>query len=175
MIEKLEPEFSFIVHPSELEDVEIKFELKAESDERAALSKRFELKGIEAFNMILKVKPLRRENVIRLRGNFCATVFQSCIVSLVPIRNTIEEEFEIIFFEEKQIDRLDCEDVDNLEPYFNDTIDLGEIVSGELALAIDQYPRAEGISDAAMAPYLPKHDELETKPFGGLAALKRKK
>ncbi len=175
MVEKLEPEFSFIVHPSELEDVEIKYELNADSDERDALSKRFELKGIEIFNIILKVKPLRRENAIRLRGKLYATVFQSCIVSLAPIRNTIEEEFEIIFCEEKQIDRPGCEDVDNLEPYFNDTIDLGETASGELALAIDQYPRAEGISDAAMAPYLPKHDDLETKPFGGLAALKRKK
>jgi len=175
MVNKLEPEFSFIVHPSDLEDVEKQFELSAESDERAALSKRFGLKAIDAFNSILKIKPLRKKNAIRLRGKLYASVVQSCIVSLVPIKNTVEEEFEIIFREGNQIDRTGSEDIDELEPYFDDTIDIGEIASGELALAIDQYPRAPGISDDAVEPYLGIQDDLETKPFGGLAALKRKK
>jgi uncharacterized metal-binding protein YceD (DUF177 family) len=175
MVNKLEPEFSFIVHPSELVDVEKKFELTAESDERAALSKRFGLKAIDAFNLIVKIKPLREKNAIRLRGQLYASVIQSCIVSLVPIKNTVEEEFEIIFREENQIDRTGSEDIDELESYFDDTIDIGEIASGELALAIDQYPRAPGISDEVVEPYLRKQDDLKTKPFGGLAALKRKK
>ena len=175
MLNKLEPEFSFIVHPSELVDVEKKFELTAESDERAALSRRFGLKAIDAFNLILKMKPLRKKNAIRLRGKLYATVVQSCIVSLVPIKNTVEEEFEILFREENQIDRDGREDVDELEPYFEDTIDIGEIASGELALAIDQYPRAPGISDDVVDHYLGKQDDLKSKPFGGLAALKRKK
>ena len=106
MTEKPEPEFTFIVHPSELEDVEKSYKLTAESHERVALSKRFGLSAIETFNLILKMKPLRRENAIRLRGKLYATVIQSCIVSLVPIKNTIEEEFEVIFREENQLDQL---------------------------------------------------------------------
>lgn len=175
MVEKREPEFSFIVHPSELESVEIKYELTAESDERDALSKRFGLKAIEAFNLILKMKRLRKENAIRLRGKLYASVIQNCVVSAVPIKNTIEEEFEVIFHEEFQIDRSKNEDIDELEPYFDDTIDIGEFASGELALAINPYPRAPGISDDVVEPYLRKQDDLETKPFGGLAALKRNK
>ena len=174
MANKLEPEFSFIVHPSELVDVEKKFELTAERDERSALSTRFGLKAIDVFNLIVKIKRLRKKNAIRLRGQLYASVVQSCIVSLVPIKNTVEEEFEIIFREENQIDRTGSEDVDELEPYFDDIIDIGEIASGELALAIDQYPRAPGISDEVVEPYLRKQDDLESKPFGGLAALKQK-
>ena len=175
MVNKLEPEFSFIVHPSELVDVEKKFELTAESDERAALSKRFGLKAIDAFNLIVKIKPLREKNAIRLRGQLYASVIQSCVVSAVPIKNTIEEEFEVIFHEEFQIDKSKNEDIDELEPYFDDTIDIGEFASGELALAINPYPRVPGISVDVVEPYLRKQDDLETKPFGGLAALKRNK
>ena len=175
MAKELEPEFTFILHPSELEDVETKYELTAESDERSALSKRFGLRAIEFLNLKFKIKPLRRGNVIRLRGKLYASVVQNCIVSLIPIKNTIQEEFEIIFREENHIDRVECEDIDDLEPFFEDTIDLGEIGASELALAIDQYPRAPGISDNLMKPYLRKQDDLDSKPFGGLAALKRKK
>ena len=175
MTEKPEPEFTFIVHPSELEDVEISYKLTAESHERVALSKRFGLRAIETFNLILKMKPLRQENAIRLRGKLYATVIQSCIVSLVPIKNTIEEEFEVIFRDENQLDSASVEDADEVEPYFGDTIDLGEVAAGEFALAIDQYPRAPGISDDVLEPYLHKEDDLENKPLGGLAALKRKK
>lgn len=175
MVEKPKPEFSFIVHPSELEGVETKFELTAESDERTALSKRFGINAIEAFSLILKMKPLRKENTIRLRGRLYATVIQSCVVSVLPVKNTIEEEFEIFFREQFQIDRSEDEDIDEWEPYFDDSIDIGDISSGELALAIDPYPRVPELSDDAIGPYLRKRGDPETAPFAGLAALKRKK
>ena len=175
MAENPEPEFSFIIHPSELEDAEIKYELTTESGERAALSKRFGLKAIEVFDLILEIELLRKEDAIRLRGKFYASVIQSCVVSMVSVTNIIEEEFEIFFREESHIDSVGNEDIDELEPYFDDTIDIGDIASGELGLAIDPYPRAPGIADDAVKPYVRKREEVETKPFAGLAALKRNK
>ena len=175
MTRQPEPEFSFILHPSELEDTETTYELTAESDECAALSERFQLKAIEGFNFILKMKPLRKENAIRLRGKLYATVVQSCVVSMVLVTNIIEEEFEIFFREESQIDNSGNENIDRFEPYLADTIDIGEIASEELALAIDPYPRAAGIATDALGPYLGKREDPGTKPFAGLAALKRNK
>ncbi|NKB21146.1 MAG: DUF177 domain-containing protein [Alphaproteobacteria bacterium] len=175
MVGQPEPEFSFIVHPSELTDKEVKYDLSAESDECNALAERFGLQAIETFNCTLSVKFLRREKAIRLRGKLHAKVVQSCVVSMVSVENVIEDEFEILFREETQIDSDETDDVVQFEPYSGDLIDVGEIASEELALMLDPYPRSPEIADQVLGPYLPGPEDPTTKPFAALAALKRTK
>ena len=170
-----EPEFSFIIHPSEITDKEIKYDLSAESDECAALAERFGLQSIEEFSSVLMVRFLRREKAIRLRGKLTAKVVQSCVVSMAPVENAIEEEFEVLFRDEKQIDRDEIDDIVQFEPYIDDQIDIGEIVSEELALALDPYPRSSELADKVLGPYLPEPEDPAMKPFAALAALKGSK
>ena len=175
LAEGIEPEFSFIIHPSEITDKTVKFELSAESDECAALAERFGLQAIEFFESVLTVRFLRREKAIRLRGKLRAKVIQSCVVSMAPVESLIEEEFEILFHDENQIDRDELDDVVQFEPYSNDLIDIGEVASEELALALDPYPRSPEIADEVLGPYLPELEDPGMKPFAALAALKRNK
>ena len=175
MVGQHEPEFSFIIHPSELTDKEVKYELSAESAERAALAERFGLLALERFESTLAIKFLKREKAIRLTGRLDATVVQSCVVSMVPVENAVTEEFEIFFREENQIDKDDVEEIIEFEPYSGDEIDIGEVVSEELALALDPYPRSPQSADELLGPYLPEPEDPGTKPFAALAALKRTK
>jgi uncharacterized metal-binding protein YceD (DUF177 family) len=175
MDERPEPEFSFIIHPSEITDKEIKYSLTAESDECAALAVRFGLRAVEEFSSVLMLRFLRREKAIRLRGKLTAKVVQSCVVSMAPVENAIAEEFEVLFRNENQIDRDEIDDIVQFEPYEGDQIDIGEIVSEELALALDPYPRSMELADKVLGPYLLEPEDPAMKPFAALAALKRSK
>ncbi len=168
-------EFSFLIHPSELDEVETKFDLNAESNERSALSHRFGLQGIDAFKLSITVKHLRKRNAVQVNGKLHAQIIQNCVVSLIPIENTIDEVFEVIFYEKNQLVSEELFDDDQFETYENDTIDLGEFGAQELALATNPYPRAEGIADETIGPYLPTNDNTKTNPFSALAGIKQKK
>jgi uncharacterized metal-binding protein YceD (DUF177 family) len=175
VVGQFEPEFSFTIHPSEITDKEVKYDLSAESGECAALAERFGLRAIKAFDAVLSVRFLRREKAIRLRGKLSASVVQSCVVSMAPVENTIEEEFEVLFRDENHTDRDELDDIVQFEPYSDDLINLGEIASEELALALDPYPRSSQLADEVLGPYLPEPQDPATKPFAALAALKRTK
>ncbi|MBK18340.1 MAG: hypothetical protein CMM52_05830 [Rhodospirillaceae bacterium] len=175
MIENPEPEFSYIVQPSELAENEIKHELLVESEACAALAERFGLQAIKNFSAQVKIQRLVREKAIRVSGEIAAEVVQTCVVSMTPVENIISETFEIHFREQSQIDEGETEEIEEFEPFSDDTIDIGEVVSEELALALDPYPRASGIADDVLGPYLPEPEDPETKPFAALAALKRTK
>ena len=168
-------EFSFLIHPSELEEVETKFDLNAESNERSALSDRFGLQGIDIFKLSIIVKYHKNKNAVQVNGKLYAQIIQNCVVSLVPIENTIDEMFEVTFYNKNQLVSKNLFDEAEFESYENDTIDLGELGAQEFALAINPYPRAEGIADETIGPYLPTKDNTKTNPFTALAAIKQKK
>ena len=94
-----------------------------------------------------------------MNGTLYAKIIQNCVVSLVPIENTIDEEFEAIFYDENQLVSEELFDEEQFETYKNDTIDLGEFGAQELAIG----------------PYLPTKNKMKTKPFAALADIKQKK
>ena len=94
---------------------------------------------------------------------------------MAPVENTIDEEFEVLFRDENQIDRDEVDDIVQFEPYSDDLINIGEIASEELALALDPYPRSPELADKVLGPYLPEPEDPAMKPFAALAALKRTK
>ena len=165
-------EFSFLIHPSELEGVETNFDLKAESNERSALAGRFGLQGVDVFQLSITVKHPRNKNAVQVNGRLYAEIIQNCVVSLIPIENTINEVFEVIFYDKNQLVSEELFNGEQFEIYEDDTIDLGEFGAQELALATNPYPRAEGIADETIGPYLPTNDNTKTNPFAPLAGIK---
>ena len=99
-------EYSFLIHPSELERGETKFDLNAESNERSALSDRFGLQGIDIFKLSIIVKYHKNKNAVQVNGKLYAQIIQNCVVSLVPIENTNDEMNEVIFNYKNQLDKL---------------------------------------------------------------------
>ncbi len=172
------PEFSRIVRLDALGEDEMPLDLRATDEECAALARRF---AISAISGLRASGGLGRSvgGRVRLRVTLEADVRQTCVVTLDPVANRIEEDLDITFEPEPgrsaALDIAFDEAVDR-EPLTGDSLDLGEIVAEELALSLDPYPRKQGISletgpggTAAQRAEPPRDG-----PFEALAALKRK-
>jgi uncharacterized metal-binding protein YceD (DUF177 family) len=110
-------------------------------------------------------------------GRVRARVGQSCVVTLDPIENDIDEEIDLIFAPPEQIPELsdlvdeaaesDTEVPDPPEPIVNGVIDLGRLATDALFLGIDPYPRRP---DAVFELPVVAADP-EDHPFAALKAL----
>src|SRR5471030_1550348 len=114
---------------------------------------------------------------VHVAGRVQARIGQTCVVSLDPIENDIDEAIDLIFAPPEQIPELadlvdeavesDAEIPDPPEPIVNGVIDLGRLATDALFLAIDPYPRK---SDAVFEPPVVAADP-EDHPFAALKAL----
>jgi len=115
-----------------------------------------------------------------LHATVGATVTQSCVVTLEPVRTRIDEEISRRFLsevEELSVEHQILPEDDDTVEMLTDPIDLGLVASEAIALALPSYPRADGaaLSDAVFSEpgVKPLRDE-DLKPFSALAALKSK-
>ena len=114
-----------------------------------------------------------------LKADFGATVEQSCVVTLEPVKTRIEEKITrnyVAGFEFS--DDAESETVvDELTETLPAEIDLFEILKETLAIGLPAYPRKSGaeVGNLTVAPpnTTPLSDD-DVKPFAGLADLKDK-
>mgnify|MGYP001306283307 CR=1 FL=1 len=168
-------EFSFLIHPSELEAIEKKFVLTPESTEKIALAKRFGFEEIKNFTIKVCVKTIKSKHRVRVSGKINAKIVQNCVVSMVPIESIIDETFDVDFYDISHVVTETSSEDGSFEVYENDVIDLGELGAQELAVAANPYPRAEGLADEVIGPYLIIKEDKKNKPFAALADIKQKK
>ncbi len=103
-------------------------------------------------------------------------VGQTCVVTLEPVDNAIEEAVDILFLPEHHValsatprpPEDDEEIPEPPEPIRNGVIDLGKLAMDFLFLGIDPYPRRPG---AVFVPTVVQQDP-EEHPFAALKALK---
>ena len=113
-------------------------------------------------------------------GNIRARVGQTCVVTLDPIENDIDEPVDLMFAPPEQIPQLSdlvddavedgADTPDAPEPIEGGVIDLGRVATDALFLAIDPYPRKpDAVFEHEITPPDP-----EDHPFAALKALKAK-
>ncbi len=148
--------------------------LKLVPDEatRAALAHYIDVLAVPALVADLKATPDGKGGVA-VEGDLTATVRQTCVVSLEPFDNAVEEHIALNFLSEDAAMPAAFDETD--EDYPADVIrggavDLGAIVTEFLALGVDPYPRRPG---AVFAPPAAAEDEASS-PFAALAKLKPK-
>jgi hypothetical protein len=117
---------------------------------------------------------------VHVTGQVRARVGQTCVVTLDPIENEIDELIDLTFAPVEQIPSLsalveeatasDEEIPDPPEPIVNGVIDLGRLATDALFLAVDPYPRRP---DAAFEPPAETIDPAD-HPFAALKALQSK-
>src|SRR5579871_6625077 len=112
----------------------------------------------------------RHGNGLRATGRVSATVAQTCVVTLEPMENQVDEPIDVIFAPPSAQDSSDgapLEAEDPPEVLSNGTADLGAIAAEFLLLGIDPYPRKPGVE------FSPPADEgTGASPFAALAKLK---
>lgn len=114
---------------------------------------------------------------VHVGGHVRARIGQTCVVTLDPIENDIDEEIDLVFAPPEQIPQLadlvdeaaesDEEIPDPPEPIVNGIIDIGRLATDALLLSIDPYPRKPG---AVFEPPIIA-DDPEDHPFAALKAL----
>jgi Large ribosomal RNA subunit accumulation protein YceD len=115
---------------------------------------------------------------VHVIGRVRARIGQTCVVTLEPIENEIDEPIDLVFAPPEQIPDLsdlvdeaaesDTEIPDPPEPIINGVIDLGRLATDALFLAVDPYPRRP---DAIFQPPVETADPRD-HPFAALEALK---
>jgi len=170
-------EFSRIVDIEALADEELLQIIEATPGERAALARRFGLLALDGLRAKVRLRKERGPQ-IRVEGEFTAEVVQSCVVTLEPVRSRVADTFSISFAPAADLDQgteLDlspwAEDLP--EPLVGGAVDIGETVAQQLALALDPYPRAEGVTFAAADYPALSPDRPENGPFAALASLRK--
>lgn len=149
--------------------------LDADDDQRRALAESHDLLEVARFRFDLVVVPWKGGGV-KVTGRVKAVIAQACIISLDPVESTIDEPIDTILVPEGSklavpgwIERgemvLDAEGPDAPEMFSGDTIDAGALAEEFFALAIDPYPRKQGVSlepagDQAEEPRGPLYEKL---------------
>ena len=111
----------------------------------------------------------RRGAGVRVTGQVSARVGQTCVVTLEPVENDVEESVDLTFAETARSQAESKDGEEPPEPLAGGVIDLGAVATEFLLLGIDPYPRKVG---AEFAPV--KADDGSAKPFAALEALKKR-
>jgi uncharacterized metal-binding protein YceD (DUF177 family) len=156
--------------------------IEASEAERAAIAAGFNLISVDSLDVDLNVRR-SDSGLIVVDGVIRADVVHTCVVSLEPAPQRIDERFHVTLApagsKEAPSEPKPGAEVmvdperDQPEVVAGPTIDLGGFVLEHFSLALDPYPRAPG----AVLPAEPAigADEPAPSPFAALAGLKGRK
>lgn len=150
-------------------------EIVARPTEREALAAAYDLVAVDALSATITVAPAPGGGVIA-DGRVVADIVQTCVVSLVPVDEHIDETFVVTFVRDaSRVPPPGTEIVvedgtpDPPELLEGPTLDVGALAEEYFALAINPYPRAPG---AVIPPELAGDDQpAKASPFAVLASL----
>jgi hypothetical protein len=175
MTDKADP-WSVPVTVAQIPDTGLHRDIEAGPATRDAMAAAAGLREILSASASLDVTPIGGGRV-HVSGRVRARIGQTCVVTLDPIENDIDEPIDLIFAPPEQIPELadlvneaaesDTEIPDSPEPIVNGVIDLGRLATDALFLGVDPYPRKP---DAVFEPPVVAADP-EDHPFAALKAL----
>jgi uncharacterized metal-binding protein YceD (DUF177 family) len=177
MIDKANP-WSLRVAVAQIPDTGLHRALEASAEQRQALADLAGVGAVTAANASLDLA-LMRGGRVHVSGRVTARVGQTCVVTLEPIENDIDEAIDLTYAPPEQIPVLadlvddaagsDAEIPDPPEPIVEGMIDLGRLATDALLLAIDPYPRKPGaVFEVQATPPDPKDH-----PFAALKSLRK--
>jgi uncharacterized metal-binding protein YceD (DUF177 family) len=157
--------------PAEGRDIDV----AADARQREVIAERLGISAVERLEANLSLSRFR--GGMRVEGRVVATAVQPCVVTFVPVRQQIDEEIDRIFLPADEQPKPSAGhpeafvdlDADDPPDYFEGhEVDLSDAIVESVALALDPYPRAPGVSldDMALPP-----EEAEASPFASLKSL----
>lgn len=177
------PEFSRPVRVDRIPAAGMTLDLEAKPAERAALAERFGVQSIESLRAEVTLKAIAGGALVRVDGHLAAQVVQTCVVTLEPVPETVDEDFSLSFGVEEPDEvgaeiELSLDEEDPPDPIVDGVIDVGEAVAEHLALALEPFPRKPGIAyeggddEAGTAT---AEQDRKPNPFAVLAQLRKNK
>jgi uncharacterized protein DUF177 involved in 23S rRNA accumulation len=163
---------------TQIPETGLSLDIEASAAQRKAMAGVAGLRDISSAHAHFELTP-ERSGRVHVTGRLQARIGQTCVVTLDPIENDIDEAIDLVFAPPEQVKQL-AELVDQAEdsegdvpeppePIEGGAIDLGRLSTDVLYLAIDPYPRKPG---AVFEPLVAAKDP-EDHPFAALKALRR--
>lgn len=189
--DRITPEWSHRVEAADIGLTPIRTTISASPQERKDLARRIQVERIDRLEARLVMQ--RESNaVIHVTGELAADIVQPCAITLEPVEQTVNSTFEGWFADpesvvpiararhEKQGRKAGAElpileEEDDPEPIIDGQIDLGELATQHLSLAIDPYPHKEGAVFAEVEAQAGIVPEVRKNPFAALKNWKRDK
>jgi uncharacterized metal-binding protein YceD (DUF177 family) len=175
------PEFSRPIAVDRVGLKEKSFSIEANAKERKALAERLGIPEVTSVTADIALRLTHGGKILLLKGRVRAELVQSCVVTLEPVRNHIDEEFALTYSTENGRQPaevvIDLAEEDPPEPVQNGQIDMGEAAAEHLALAMDPFPRAPGVSFQPPPPPAASDDAADgpkPSPFEVLAEHRKK-
>ncbi|WP_107495863.1 DUF177 domain-containing protein [Thalassobius sp. I31.1] len=160
---------------------ELTFELKPDVADCAPIAEILGLISLNKLRFKGTIKAAGKKDWV-VTAELGATIEQPCISTLAPVKTRIDEKVTRRFIANYETPDEDSEtemDPDETQEPLGATIDVGEIMTEALALALPLYPRAAG-ADTESAPIqaAPKGvaplQDADLNPFSALQGLKNK-
>ena len=130
------------------------FDVTAQPTELAPIAARLLLPAVLTMSGTFQLRRIAG-GIVHAEGVLRARIEQECVVTLDSFTQPIEERFTVQFVPaERENPDPDPDAVDQI-PYEGASIDLGEALVEQLALALDPYPRRPGASLPASAEDVP--------------------
>lgn len=154
------------------------FDQTADDAERERLRDICDLVEVPRMEAHFTVKPWRKTG-FAVKGRVSADVVQSCVVTLEPVRQSVDEEVEVHFVPAREAEKwretpdedgeivIDPEAEDPPDLFEGNAIELGALAAEYFALGLDPYPRAPGVNFDAREE-AEESDPERQKPFAGL-------
>ncbi len=179
----LTPEWSRKVEAATVEDTPLSLRIEATAQERKDVARRLKVSEISQLNADITLKREEGSHIIHVEGTLQAEVVQPCVVTLEPVVSLIQEPVESWYSDEEQIVSLTrvrrekvgkmvdsemeiMDEKDDPDPVVEGHIDVGELVTQFLSLAINPYPQAEGAVYTETS--IPTEPPKRANPFAGL-------
>lgn len=166
MQRSIQPEFSRRVGWDRVRESPVDLHVEATAEERQALAARFGLLALDRLDADVRFRRLD-DNRVRCRGRLRAELAQACVVTLEPVRQVVDESFEVVFsrLPEAEGEKVEIREHDaaEYESLISGDMEIGECVAQQLAVSLDPYPRqpgaawqsAEEPAEASESPFAP--------------------
>jgi hypothetical protein len=158
------------VRPEDIPETGLRLVLEADEDARARLAV---LAGVPSVPQLGAVADVTRHGEgLRAAGRVTGRVMQTCVVTLEPMENTVDEPFDVLFLPPDAAGAAPAgpkpgEVDDTREPLIDGAADLGAVATQFFLLGIDPYPRKPGAVFSG-----PAEDRAADSPFAALERLK---
>lgn len=157
-------------------DTEFTFEPDANARKRIA--EELSLRGLRKLRLTGRLRAVGKYDW-DLTASLGATAVQECVVTLEPVTTRIDTNITrsyVADMPEPTVEDFEIPEDDTVEP-LPQTLDLMDFVTEALALALPDYPRADGVElgqAVFAAPGVQPMTDEDAKPLAGLAALRDK-
>jgi uncharacterized metal-binding protein YceD (DUF177 family) len=168
--DQLETPWHVVIAVADVVETGQRVALVADAETCADIARMAQLRDVARLEANFDLSP-QSGGGMRVIGRVSATVGQTCVVTLEPLTNEIEEEIDLLFMPPAAPSAVDDEPEaepkwDEPEPLIGGAVDLGALATEFLILGLDPYPRKPGAVFEA-----PRDNRPEAGPFAGLAGL----